>query len=198
MKKIIVGLFITITFGIFIRDLSYIIVLHNLSYDETLNKNIADNHIKLEKLKTEYQDLIQEYEEITNNTNEEIKQDFVYREDIPLNKDIQETIHNECKKYNIKDELIFGLIKHESSFKINAKNSIGCYGLMQLNPKYFPSNLNSIDNVKYGIKYLNDCIIKCKNNIPAALRTYNAGHDDGKRNYSNTVISYARSFGYYD
>lgn len=120
------------------------------------------------------------------------------REDIPLSFDLQEHIYNTCNNYNIDYRLVLGLIQAESSFDESVISSAGCYGLMQLNPRYFPSDLNSYDNVQAGIEYLYELLNKYDNDVSAALRAYNRGYDDGARGYSNVVISYAKSWGYSD
>lgn len=120
----------------------------------------------------------------------------VTKSNVPLSADLQYHIYNCCKKYGVSYELVLGLIKTESGFNHNARSSVGCYGLMQLHPSYFPSNLDSYGNVEYGVKYLSSCISRCGGNVAAGLCCYNAGHDTGQRSYSNKVISNARLFGY--
>lgn len=117
-----------------------------------------------------------------------------YREDVPLSFDLQDVLHEYCETFSVSYNLVLGLIRHESGFDENAVSSVGCYGLMQLNPKYFPSNLNSSDNLYYGVKYLSECIERYDGDIMAGLRAYNRGYDDGARGYSKTVIKYAEEF----
>lgn len=127
-----------------------------------------------------------------------VTENIYLREDIPLSFDLQEHIYNICNNYNIDYRLVLGLIQAESSFDESVISSAGCYGLMQLNPRYFPSDLNSYDNVQAGIEYLYELLNKYDNDVSAALRAYNRGYDDGARGYSNVVISYAKSWGYSD
>lgn len=127
---------------------------------------------------------------------EEVIEEQQYREDVFLDANLQTVLYSACEDNNIDYTLVLGLIEHESHFNPKAVSSAKCYGLMQLNPVYFPSNLSYEDNIRYGVKYLRDCLDRYDNNVKAALRAYNAGHDDGAREYSNTVIEYAKKYGY--
>lgn len=137
--------------------------------------------------------IIEEQEQVTESC---VTETTYLREDIPLSFDLQEHIYKICNNCNIDYRLILGLIQAESNFDESAISSAGCYGLMQLNPSYFPSNLNSYDNIQAGIEYLHELLDKYNNDVSAALRAYNRGYDDGVRGYSNTVISYAKNWGY--
>ena len=119
-----------------------------------------------------------------------------YREDVPLSFDLQDALHIYCNTFNVDYNLVLDLIKLESSFESTAVSSANCYGLMQLNPKYFPSGLDDSDNLYHGVKYLSECIERYDGDVMAGLRAYNRGYDDGARGYSKTVIEYAKEFGY--
>lgn len=117
-----------------------------------------------------------------------------YKINVPLSQDIQYVIYKSSSFYDIDYSLVLGLIQCESNFNIEAVSSVGCYGLMQLHPKYFPSDLNVYENIEYGVQFLNKCIINCDGDIEAALRTYNHGSDDGDRDYSNKVLEFAENY----
>lgn len=119
-----------------------------------------------------------------------------YRTDVPLSYELQDALHIYCDTFGVDYNLVLGLIKLESSFDSTAVSSAGCYGLMQLHPTYFPTNLSDSDNLYYGVKYLSECIERYDGDIMAGLRAYNRGYDDGARGYSKTVIEYAKEFGY--
>ena len=74
---------------------------------------------------------------------------------------------------------------------IYAKSKAGCYGLCQLNPTYFPADLDAHGNIAAGMEYLGDLLKKYGGDLPAALRAYNRGYDDGWRGYSNAVLANA-------
>lgn len=128
---------------------------------------------------------------------EEEQEIIVYREDVPLSEELQEVLYTVCEIENVDVNLVLGLIQCESNFNIDVKNiHSNCYGLMQLSPVYFPSNLTPAENIEHGVRYLADCIERYDGNVKAGLRAYNAGHDDGDRTYANVVISYAENWGY--
>lgn len=133
-------------------------------------------------------------------TETEIEQAIWFNPSVPLDEECQLAIFELCEENSeyIEAGLILGVIEYESNFNPNALNpKSGCYGYMQLNPKYFPSQLSPVDNIKEGVKYLVSLIQRYKGDIPAALRAYNYGHDDGNRHYSNVVLDYARdNWGY--
>ena len=120
-----------------------------------------------------------------------------YREDIPLDANLQSTLYLVCVETNIDLNLMLGLIQLESNFNTEAINNYeGCYGLMQLNPRYFPSDLTPAENIDYGVRHFAKCLYSCNDNIAMALTMYHAGHDNGDRSYANTVLNCARNWGY--
>lgn len=91
------------------------------------------------------------------------------------------------QEYNIEKELLFSVIKAESSFNKDAVSKVGASGLMQLMPdtaKWISGKLNEKfdkevlkdpeKNIKYGSYYLSYLIGKFRN-IDYALMAYNAG-----------------------
>lgn len=96
-------------------------------------------------------------------------------------------INKYSQEYNIERELLFSVIKAESSFNKNAVSKVGASGLMQLMPdtaKWISSKLKEEynkdvlkdpeKNIKYGSYYLSYLIGKFRN-IDYALMAYNAG-----------------------
>ena len=110
---------------------------------------------------------------------------------VPLAYDLQEVLWEECQEHNIEYELALGLIEVESTFRTDAVSYVGCYGLMQLNPKYFPSDLSPADNIRYGIEFLEEKLDQYAGDLGAALTAYNAGHDTGNREYAEKVMAAA-------
>lgn len=125
---------------------------------------------------------------------EALVDDGYYSDLIPLSYDLQDTLRWVCEVQGIPFCVGLGLIEHESRFNPNAVSKAGCYGLCQLNPKYFPADLDPHENIKTGIAYLGSLIRKHDGDLPAALRAYNRGYDDGWRGYSNTVLTYAEAW----
>lgn len=110
---------------------------------------------------------------------------------VPLAADLQEVLWAECQEHNIEYELALGLIEVESTFRTDAVSYVGCYGLMQLNPQYFPSNLSPADNIRYGVEFLAEKLDQYAGDVGAALTAYNAGHDTGNREYAEKVMAAA-------
>ena len=102
----------------------------------------------------------------------------------PINSEDIEDIYNaiikSSKEFDVDPQLIATIIKYESGFDQFAKSSAGAIGLMQLMPGTADSMgvediYDIFDNIKGGVKYFKQCLIKSKNDIPLALASYNAG-----------------------
>ena len=91
--------------------------------------------------------------------------------------------------YNVPICLALGLIEVESGFDAEAVSPKGCYGLTQLNPKFFPSGLSAEENVQTGLAHLGDLLAQY--DTMTALTIYNAGRDTGSRVYANKVMEAA-------
>lgn len=115
-----------------------------------------------------------------------------YREDVPLDFELQDTLRTACEANGIPYEVGLGLIEVESNFRTGAVSPAGCYGLCQLNPRYFPADLNEGDNIRAGMGYLGHQLERYGGDLDAALTAYNAGHDTGKRTYANEVLAAAQ------
>ena len=69
----------------------------------------------------------------------------------------------------------------------------GCYGLLQINPQYFPSGLTPAENIEAGMEYLGSLIDRY-GDLGAALTAYNAGSDTGDRTYASAVLEAAEKW----
>lgn len=112
-----------------------------------------------------------------------------YIEDLPLDKQLQRTAFDAANENGVDYLLVLAVMSEESEFCSNAVSACGCYGLMQLNPRYFPVGLSDEDNIKAGTAYLGELLKQYKGDEDAALRAYNIGFDDGDRAYSAAVLS---------
>lgn len=119
---------------------------------------------------------------------------FVYRLDVPMKAELQEAVWDACQEHNVEYELVLGLIEVESTFRTDAVSCAGCYGLMQLNPQYFPADLSPAENIQYGVAFLAEKLNQYAGNIGAALTAYNAGHDTGNREYAEKVMAAAEGW----
>lgn len=112
-----------------------------------------------------------------------------YNPAIPLARDLQKALREACEAHTVPVSLALGLIQVESSFDPEAVSPGGDYGLCQLNPRYFPSNLTPAENLQAGVGYLGKLLEQYDGDIGAALTAYNAGHDTGSRSYSNLILN---------
>jgi len=120
------------------------------------------------------------------------KRDNTSTNPTPLADDVYQTLCASTDE-TITVPLMLGLIELESNFNENAVSSVGCYGLCQLNPRYYSSGLSPSENVAASIKHLRRLYENC-GDIKATLTAYNAGHDTGDRSYANTVLAKAEKW----
>lgn len=114
-----------------------------------------------------------------------------YIESIPLDKRLQKVVFDAACENGVDYLLALAVMSVESDFDSTAVSVCGCYGLMQLNPLYFPSGLSDEDNIRSGVLFLGELLEQNNGDVPAALRAYNNGYDDGDRVYANAVLSAA-------
>lgn len=111
--------------------------------------------------------------------------------DVSLTDEELEALLEACDAGHIHPSIGLGLIQVESSFNPDAVNSrSGCYGYCQLNPAFFPAELSPVDNIRTGIGYLTEQLVRY-DNLEAALTAYNAGYDTGSREYAEKVLAAA-------
>lgn len=100
------------------------------------------------------------------------------------------TLVDVCEERSIDISLALGLIWVESRFDPEAVSPEGSYGYCQINPRWHPADLSPVENIRYGIEYLAECISRY-DNLEAGLTAYNAGCDTGSRQYANAVLEAA-------
>lgn len=113
-----------------------------------------------------------------------------FRADVPLDYELQDVLHTAAQANGVPYHVALGLIYVESRFDPEAVSLAGCYGLTQLNPRYFPSGLTPEENIEAGMEYLGS-LIERYGDLSAALCSYHDGHDTGRRGYSNAVLEAA-------
>lgn len=117
-----------------------------------------------------------------------------FRTDVPLSYAFQDALHTSCIRHDIDYSIALGLIDVESGFDVEALNLFsGCYGLMQLNPKWFPSGLPPEANIECGLAYLREQIDRYED-LESGLQAYHDGHDTGARWYSRAVFDAAEKW----
>ena len=116
-----------------------------------------------------------------------------FRADVPLSFSLQDHLHTACEAGGVPYHVALGLIEVESGFDAEAVSPVGCYGLCQLNPDYFPNGLTPAQNIEAGIEYLGSLLARygC---LDAALCGYHDGHDTGRRGYSDAVLEAAEQW----
>jgi len=119
---------------------------------------------------------------------ESVEAEPEYYVDIPLPAELQKVLKDECEAHGIPYAIGLGLIDGESGFRTDAVSSEGCYGLCQLNPRYFPAGLTPAENIRAGIGYLAEQIERYGGDVEAGLTAYNAGHDNGTRWYAGYIM----------
>lgn len=81
-----------------------------------------------------------------------------------------------CAENNVRVPLALAIIEHECGFVLDAVNpKSGCYGPMQLNPKYFPEDLTPEENIRTGIAYMGELLQRYNGDEAHALTAYNYG-----------------------
>lgn len=113
-----------------------------------------------------------------------------FRADVPLDYELQDVLHTAAEANGVPYHVALGLIYVESRFDPEAVSPAGCYGLAQLNPRYFQSGLSPAENIEAGMEYLGS-LIERYGDLNAALCSYHDGHDTGRRGYSNAVLEAA-------
>ena len=117
-----------------------------------------------------------------------------FRADVPLSYDLQDALHTACVRYGIDYPIALGLIAVESNFQPNIVNATGdCYGLCQLNVRYFPSGLPPEENIDHGLAYLREQIDRY-GSLEAGLQAYHDGYDTGARWYAKAVLAAAEKW----
>ncbi len=111
--------------------------------------------------------------------------------DVPLSFALQDALHTSCERHSVPYHLALGLIEVESRFDTEAVNKkSGCYGLTQINPRFFQSGLSPAENIEAGIGHLG-ALLERYGDTAAALTAYHDGHDTGRRGYANAVLTAA-------
>ena len=112
-----------------------------------------------------------------------------YHNHTPLSDELFRAVDAAADTYHVPLCLALGLIEVESGFDAEAVSPKGCYGLTQLNPKFFPSGLSAEENVQTGLAHLGSLLERY--DTMTALTIYNAGRDTGDREYAHKVMEAA-------
>ena len=125
-----------------------------------------------------------------------------YRADVPLSRELQETLHNACSEYRVPVALALALIELESGFQAGAVgpdgHDIGLYQLRTSNHAWLQAEtgadpLTPDGNIKCGV-WLIGYLLERYDSTEAALTAYRYGHDNGTRGYANAVLEAAENW----
>lgn len=94
--------------------------------------------------------------------------------------DLHEMLAEAGQQHNLDADLLASVVKAESNGNTRAVSRVGARGLMQLMPKTaaelgVDDSFKADENVRGGSAYLNQLLVKYRDNIALALAAYNAG-----------------------
>lgn len=118
---------------------------------------------------------------------------------ISVREDIERSIQEAAKTYDLPPELIRGVIQAESDFQVEAVSSAGARGLMQLMPATAkdlgvedPFNIDQ--NIDGGSRYLKNMLVRFGSDLKMALSAYNAGPGTVERYGGDVPYSETRQY----
>lgn len=148
-----------------------------------VEENVGENIIA--------EEIIEGAEEAVEVLKIERQNDF-YLSECKLSPELQKAVWWACNDTGIPISVALGLIEVESGFNSAAVNAkTGCYGLCQLHPLYFESDLSPEENIATGIKHLARLYGNNGGDMEKALTIYNVGQDNGSRSYAKKVMQAA-------
>ncbi len=98
----------------------------------------------------------------------------------PVSSDIESLITTHASAYQVRPDLVRAVVQTESAFNPRARSVKGAMGLMQLMPgtaaQYGVLDpYDAAENIRGGVAYLRDLLVKYAGNEELALAAYNAG-----------------------
>jgi soluble lytic murein transglycosylase-like protein len=98
-----------------------------------------------------------------------------------------DTVLSLADKLNIPEHIVFNLIYRESNFDSSVISHEGCYGYMQLHPKYFDATGND-ENLRQGLTFLKEQFIQL-GTWEKALIYYNSGDNmNSNKEFINYIL----------
>lgn len=117
-----------------------------------------------------------------------------YSDEIPLDKELQEFIYDQCQKYGIDQSVVYGIMYHESRFQPDVVSPTNDYGLMQINEinhqwlsEHFGRYMNYLDpydNAEAGIYLLS---VYTRDTLVDTLMCYSLGDAGAARARSKGI-----------
>ena len=119
-----------------------------------------------------------------------------FREEIPLDREIQEALHEACLATGLREELALAVIRKETNYRNVMGDGGNSYGFMQVQPRWHGERMERLgvtdlmepyQNFLTGCDYLME--LTAKYDLPVALTVYNSGKT-GVSDYAVTVMRY--------
>lgn len=111
-----------------------------------------------------------------------------FRDDVPITYELQDITQTACEEFGVPYSLALAVMEQESGFQTDAENPSGCYGIMQLNPDFFPSGLSPAENIRAGVAYLGE-LLDTYGDVERAVTAYFYGPSNRTSSwYSNEVL----------
>lgn len=163
----------------------------------------AEDDEKEEEIKEEEQETTEQLEEepIKEETQvieeepvvEETPEPFVfYKENIPLDSDLQNYTYQKSLEYGIDYSIVFALMYYESRFTVSAHNKgSDCRGIMQISQRYYGKDCDLFDpyvNIEKGISMLAS-YYNTYRDYNKALMCYNMGCGGASSYFKKGVYS---------
>lgn len=113
---------------------------------------------------------------------------------IPLSDELVAVLVGACKEYGVPLALGVAVMERESNFNPDVVSPSGYYGLLQLNPAYFPRGLSPADNIRAGVGYLGE-LLATYDTTEAAVTAYFYGPSERVGSwYSDEVLERAEKW----
>ena len=170
-----------------------IIYINRIRLEKINNKNLIEtNHKlqnKLDSLETDIKHLENTILEIKTITKKISSLNY----NIPNNNllHLSYAIWLYSNKFNIDENLLISIVKHESEFNKYARSNKGCLGYFQLNPKAHKLDMNKIYDEYYQTEMACRILLykfRFYKNIQNVLNAYN-GWVNRKNTYADEVLS---------
>lgn len=124
-----------------------------------------------------------------------------FREEIPLDRDVQQALHEACLATGLREEIALAVIRKETTYRNVMGDGGNSYGYMQVQPRWHTDRMERLgvtdlmdpyQNFLVGCDYLME--LTGKYDLPVALTVYNSGKT-GVSDYAVTVMRYMEELG---
>lgn len=120
----------------------------------------------------------------------------------PVATELESLISTHASAYQVRPDLVRAVIQTESAFNPRARSGKGAMGLMQLMPHTAAhygvlDAYDPVENIRGGVAYLRDLLVKYEGNEELALAAYNAGPTAVDK-YGQRIPPYRETVAYVD